>query len=132
MNPIIVESGSQSSTESGEDDDIPNALVSEIVDVVDRLYKFATRIRDPRARLGSSKDQRYRVVDPSSADVRRIFINARSSHNDSGRTHRGHSDSGLIPIPVLLSVADEILIERLAEANTLRRRRLWGAKRHHI
>ena len=64
--------------------------------------------------------------------VRQVFINARSGPNNSYYMHEDRSTSEPAPVSIQLSDADELLIEKLAEENTFRRRRLRGAERRDL
>ena len=121
---------SETSDESEDDNDGAKILLSEMVDINDRLYRFATQVRNPKARLYSAKAENFRVIDPESGvdliqvfqrmdedHVRQVFLGLRSQSIGSSQEL---SSAPPAPITPQLTVEDNILILRLAKANTYR------------
>lgn len=54
--------GDAGGSDAGSESDI-ELLLDSVKDVIDRLYKLSTKIRNPSTRLASSKAQRFRQID---------------------------------------------------------------------
>ena len=131
----------------GSDEEIagPHFFISELADTNDRLYKFAIQVRNPRTRLKSDKVRKYhkgiREADVSLIDafrifdekhVREIFLDRErgvSTSVESEPSEINTSEPLLNPVREL-PPEDEVLISRLAQANTYRRQQFSQWKRH--
>ena len=111
-------------------------------DIINRLYRLSTKIRDPGTRLAPTKAYNYSVVDPDTGidlveqwtvfDTKHIEELLWDFRTDDSipytteddpvrdRTHR----------PRNLDDNDLILLKRLAKANTLRRKQFGQWRRH--
>lgn len=101
--------------------------MNEIADVVNRLYRLATQIRNPNRRLQSGKARIIRTIDNDKGaelmqafrefdkeHIRQLFLTLRS------KPSKDPESSSSAVAKVVLDNFDEALICRLAEANTYR------------
>ena len=154
---------SAKSEEFSDESSDPHVIVSELTDIIDRLYKFATQIRNPRTRIRSDKIQKHCQYDTKTGvdliqvfrdfdkkHVREIFLNReREASRNTGESrevkessklrassavkeeHKDTNASTQVSTPRWeLTGDDEILISRLALANTYRRQQFGHWKKH--
>ena len=133
---------SDTSDESEDRNSGAAVLITEFVDINDRLYKFATQVRNPKARLYSAKAQKFRAIDPESGidliqlyrdidkeHIRQIFLSLRRAPLSSSQEVLEASE---MPKEPKLTSEDEILISRLATANTHRRQQFGQWREHQV
>ena len=106
-------------------------LLSEIEDINDHLYKFATQIRDPKTRLPSTKTRIIERLDHRTETLVEAYRESDENYIASlFQVSRSSSQLGPATFDAVLTKHDEKLIDRLVEANNCRRKRFAGWKRH--
>ena len=140
-----VHNESDPSEDSDEEIAGPHFFLSELIDINDRLYNFATQVRNPRTRIRPDEARRYhkglREADVNLVDafrsfdenhVREILLDReRGAFRDVECDVSEVSTPGPLPNPAWeLAQEDEILISRLAQANTYRRQQFYRWKRN--
>ena len=118
------------------------ALLKSAVDIIDRLYKFATKIRNPATRLASVKASTFKKIDTETrVDVLHEFEELDLHHVEEMlwdyRVAEANYDGNLPEAendrshrPRTLAEDDLILVCRLAKANTHRRRQFGYWRKH--
>ena len=130
--PSEEEPGSALSEYAGESEN--ETLQAAVTDILDRLYRFATRLRNPATRTTKAKTGQFAQVDNETGidlikqfkkldldHVQELLLSYRSS-NSKESEDRGKT----------LSVEDDALILRLAVANTYRRQQFGQWARHRV
>ena len=117
-------------------------ILKAVVDIIDRLYKLATKIRNPKMRLTASKVVTFKRVDEdtgidliqefSKADTRHIeelFWDYRLNDlKDAELESEERKDRARRPRE--LTETDHVMISRLVRANTCRRQQFGYWSRH--
>lgn len=118
---LIEEYESDDNAESGTE------LVLEAVqDVIDRLYKLSTKIRNPSTRQISAKAYAYTEIDPDTGiDLMRSFLPFDYAHILA--IYENYNVKADEPI----GIEKEYLIKRLSDANSQRRRQFAHWKYSH-
>ncbi len=118
------------------------AILKAVTDIIDRLYKLAIMIRDPKTRLATSKAVTFKKVDEDTGiNLIDEFVEVDKRHvEELFWDHRvvDLTEDECIPEkfedherrPRNFLEANRVLISRLAAANT-RRRQQFGYWRHH-
>lgn len=89
----------------------------EVVDIIDNLYKLSVRIRQPTLRTRSLKAASYRPKDPETGvDILEVYANFDLQHTQELIRHFRSSHVSED------NETNDILIDRLSKAITLRRR----------
>ncbi len=106
---------------SYQDDSLTDMLLVRLESVIDRLYRLSFRIQHPATRLGVAKASQYRDIDEDTN------IDLMNEYAKADRTH----------VRALLkqisgTSANEYLVSRLSQANTLRRKQFGQWRRHKI
>jgi hypothetical protein len=120
-------------------------LLEAVIDINDNLYRLATKIRDPKTRLPSSKAQLFKKIDKDTNvdfieemkktdrhHIEELFWEYRSlKHTDFQAVSATLESRDKLRRPRELEISDEILIARLAQANTYRRQQFsyWNRNR---
>ena len=125
-----------------DDSDILDTLLKSIKDIIDRLFRLATKLRSPETRLRSSRAQNFQILDDG-VDLFRCFAEfeydfvsslfqhyrkgpklanfAEHTASPDGNSKLHHDDESL-----------RYLIERIALANVARRRQFAYWKNHRL
>lgn len=125
-----------------EDDSEVETIFKSTTDIIDRLYKLAIKIRNPKTRLSSSKAVTFKKVDEDTGiDLIQEFARAETRHveelfwdhrridvEDPGRLPEERRDCERRPRELI--EADHQIISRLVRAN-IRRRQQFGYWRRH-
>lgn len=125
-----------------EDDSEVGTIFKAVTDIIDRLYKLAIKIRNPKTRLATSKAVTFKKVDEDTgidliqefmwADTRHIqelfWDHRRVDIEDPGRLEEERRDRERRPRELI--EADDQIISRLVRAN-IRRRQQFGYWRRH-
>lgn len=125
-----------------EEDSEFGTIFNTITDIIDRLYKLATQIRNPKMRLATSKALTFKMVDEDTGiDLIQEFVQTDTRHieelfwdhrkvdvKDPGRIPEERRDNERRPRELI--EADNTIIARLVRANT-RRRQQFGYWRRH-
>lgn len=125
-----------------EDDSEVESIFKTITDIIDRLYKLAIKIRNPKTRLATSKAVTFKKVDEDTGvDLIQEYVQADTRHvEELFWDHRrvDIEDPACIPEerrdcerrPRTLIEADHKIISRLVRANTRRRQQFGHWSRH--
>lgn len=124
----------QDSDETSEDEEtlmsyqegsISSIVLENLKLTIDRLYKLAFQIRNPATRMGLSKARNYREIDQETGlDVMDIYASFDSRHLAAiAGQFWGKSQE---------ECESHYLIQRLAKANTHRRRQFGQWRRHKL
>ena len=119
-------------------------LLKSATDIIDRLYKFASRIRNPATRLASAKAKAFKNVDAETGvelyenfetqidpqHINEVFSEYR--HKGAPGDDAQSDDSEKADQLEDLTEADRTLIARFAKANTDRRRQFGYWRRHRV
>lgn len=130
------------SDDDSDDDDILKTLLESIKDIIDRLFRIATRLRSPESRLRSSRAQNFQILDDGvdlfkcyqkfdNDFVSSLFQHYRKGCKISNTDEQAASPDGSSK----LSIDDgssTYLIERIALANMVRRRQFAYWKHHRL
>ena len=93
--------------------------------IIDTLYKLSFKIRDPTTRLGSSKAREYQQIDvDTGVDLMDAFIPLDLRHIAEIFSHYLHQSTE--------DCEDHFLVQRIARANTHRRRQFAQWRNHMI
>lgn len=108
-------------------------ILKGVIDIIDRLYRVAIKLRSPRTRLASTKSVTFKKVDEETGvDLIQEFVKVDTCHIKELFSHPRlvhPDDTEGIPKetkyyesrPRKLTELDDKIIERLARANTRRR-----------
>ena len=119
------------------------SLLEAVTDIIDRLYQFAAKIRNPRTRLLATKAIAFQKVDDETGiDLFKQFALVDKRHieekldsyrltRDNGEGQELPEDHEKTPHDRELNMKDNALIERLARANTLRRKQFGYWAKHY-
>ena len=130
---------SDQSSDEGQDD--ATVLLNELADVIDRLYRFAVQVRSPKRRLQSKRANKFQLIDEETgAELIQLFKEFDRQHVSQifhDIRSRPLEDSGPVLSGTFESTSgdlDNILIHRLAGANTARRQQFayWKTQKAKI
>ena len=120
-------------------------LLSSVTDIIDNLYRLATKIRHPASRLPSSKARLFRNADPETgvdfieeiraidaAHIEELLLEYRSlkSADVVVSPEATLEEKDCMRKPRMLDKACHIIITRLAQANTYRRQQFGHWRKH--
>ncbi|KAL8917295.1 MAG: hypothetical protein Q9172_005921 [Xanthocarpia lactea] len=106
---------------SYQDDSLTDMLLVRLESIIDRLYRLSFRIQHPATRLGVGKASQYCDVDEdTNIDLMHMYAEADRTHVRELLKHISGTS------------ADEYLVSRLSQANTLRRKQFGQWRRHKI
>lgn len=125
-----------------EDDSEVGTIFQTTTNIIDRLYKLAIKIRNPKTRLATSRAVTFKKVDEDTGiDLIQEFVRADTCHveelfwdhrrveiEDPGRLPEERRDCERRPRELI--EADHQIISRLVRAN-IRRRQQFGYWRRH-
>ena len=143
----------EESDDDSSDGDYPNSrppaesILEAIVDTLDSIYRLSTRIRNTKTRLPKSKAHLLKRVDEStgvdliarmkevdSTHLEEVFWEYRASPSESTQDSvtfdTTPEDRDRLRRPKTLDPNDQILLSRLAQANTFRRQQFAHWRRH--
>ncbi|KAL8911246.1 MAG: hypothetical protein Q9171_003544 [Xanthocarpia ochracea] len=106
---------------SYQDDSLTDIVLARLESIIDRLYRLSFRIQHPATRLGVAKASQYRDIDEDTN------IDLMEMYAEADRTHVRE-----LLKQILGTSADEYLVSRLSQANTLRRKQFGQWRRHKI
>ncbi|KAL8861930.1 MAG: hypothetical protein Q9178_001800 [Gyalolechia marmorata] len=106
---------------SYQDGSLTGMALVRLESIIDRLYRLSFRIQDPAARLGVAKASQYRDFDEDTN------IDLMNEYAKADRTHVRE-----LLKQISGTSADEYLVSRLSQANTLRRKQFGQWRRHKI
>lgn len=128
--------------DDSDDSDILDTLLESIKDIVDRLFRLATKLRSPETRLRSSRAQNFQILDDGVdlfkcfSEFEYDFVSSLFRHYREGPKSADVAEQTASPDGnSKLSVNDEAsryLIERIALANVARRRQFAYWKHHRL
>jgi hypothetical protein len=96
--------------------------LESVVDIIDRFYRIATKVRNPATRLASPKVSRFKQIDEDTGvDIIEVYLQTDLKHiREIFRSFQGDSHQK----------EDHFLIPRLAKSNRRRRQQFSHWKRH--
>ena len=146
------ETSTESETEENSSDEefasseaTAKVLLSSVTDIVDNLYRLATKIRDPASRLPSSKARLFRHADPETGvDFIEIIRAIDAVHiEELFLEYRALEPADVVVSPEATLEAKDcmrkpreldddchIIIARMAQANTYRRQQFGHWRKH--
>lgn len=138
----FVEDDGEDNLDSDNDDNITDVLLESIKDIIDRLFRLATKLRSPETRLRSSRAQKFQKLDDgvdlfnSFHNYDLDFISSLFRYYRSGPTLADdNQNTSASDVHSKLHVADDAcsyLIQRLALANVARRRQFAYWEHHRL
>jgi hypothetical protein len=125
-----------------DDSDILDTLLESIKDIIDRLFRLATKLRSPETRLRSSRAQNFQILDDGVdlfkcfGEFEYDFVSSLFQHYRKGPKLASFAECTASPDRSSnLHHDDEslrYLIERIALANVARRRQFAYWKHHRL